>query len=84
VARNAIAKHGVPGGAGWPRSNAVMPGQHGGGRGHLRRAGLELVSGGHDAIVAARAPREPDPRSPTIKGRPVYVDLRTVLICAAL
>ena len=27
VARNAIGKHGVPGGAGWPRSKAVMPGQ---------------------------------------------------------
>jgi hypothetical protein len=27
VARNAIAKHGVPGGTGWPQSNAMMPGQ---------------------------------------------------------
>jgi len=26
VARNAIGKPGVPGGAGWPRSKAVMPG----------------------------------------------------------
>ncbi len=26
VARNATGKHGMPGGAGWPRPKAVMPG----------------------------------------------------------
>jgi hypothetical protein len=81
VARNAIAKHGVPGAAGWPRSKAVMPGHS--------IAATAAISGAPDSnsrqvatMPLSRHSRhgKPDHRSGTINGRPVYADSRTALL----
>lgn len=67
VARNATGKHGVPGGAGWPRPKAVMPGQN--------IAAAAAISGAPDSnscqvatMPLSRAAGQPGYRSLTSTG----------------
>jgi hypothetical protein len=78
VARKAIGNHGVPGGAGWPRSNAVMPGQN--------IAAAAAICGAADSnsrqvatmpFSRHRRHGEPDHRPRTGNRRPVSLDSGT-------
>ena len=82
VARKAIGKHGVPGGAGCPRSKAVMPGQS--------IAAAAAICGAPDSnsCQVATMPlsrhschEEPDHRSLTDNRCPVYLDSGTADRC---
>jgi hypothetical protein len=72
VARNATGKHGVPGGAGWPRPKAVMPGQS--------IAAAAAISGAPDSnsrqvatMPLSRAAGQPRLPLTHLNGRPEYL-----------
>ncbi len=85
VARKAIGNHAVPGGAGRPRSNAVMPGQS--------IAAAAAISGAPDSnscqvatMPLSRHSRhgEPGHRSLTVNRRPMYLDSGTAVLALSL